>query len=673
MQIEIAKMERMSERGSSLLRLIQNSHTPLLDLLIRESVQNSLDAAKDQNSPIKYDISVKTFLTQSVTRHFKGIEQNLIRKFPSISYKSLVIRDWNTTGLTGPLHQDYISNNQYGNLLKLVYEISMPQEKKEAGGSWGLGKTVYFRAGIGLVVYYSRIKLDEGGYQSRLAACLVEDESKDDALLPDDQNHGLKRGIAWWGQPHNDESTKPVTNEKQINEILQAFNVNPFIEDETGTAIIIPFINESKLISTNDENKKTWWHTNIELYLNIALQRWYAPRIDNQYYKYGNYLEPSVNGDQITKETMEPVFSIINTLYTVASSDLIKPGSRLIDKKDINVKEVEIHRTLNDKSAGKVAFVKVNRDQLKMNVPDNKKSPFEYLDLQCSEDTNSPIVAYLRKPAMIVNFETEGKWTNGIDRTNSDEFIIAVFVPNSENLVTSLKNPISLEEYLRMGEKADHSSWNDIVLEDRKYTIVQRIQTRVASSIKEAYTTEDDKAKLSRSGALSKSLALLLLPPKGFGKSPNPGTKKPVHPDGNIPRRKGGKLHIVSTELENDGSITIDFEIVIPKDSNSFEIEIQVESEGNKKISGNEWEDEIGTRFPIEIKGIFINDSAANNGSKIIIDQLKTEKYGINHHITFQLNGFEGELSGKIKLSNYDPMVQASIRENLLMFKEVHK
>lgn len=46
MKIEIAEPGRMTQNGSSLLKLIQNNDMPILDLLVRESVQNSLDAAK---------------------------------------------------------------------------------------------------------------------------------------------------------------------------------------------------------------------------------------------------------------------------------------------------------------------------------------------------------------------------------------------------------------------------------------------------------------------------------------------------------------------------------------------------------------------------------------------------------------------------------------------------
>ena len=52
MRIEIAEHGRMTESGSSLLRLIQNQDIPLLDLLVRESVQNSLDAASNTSTKV---------------------------------------------------------------------------------------------------------------------------------------------------------------------------------------------------------------------------------------------------------------------------------------------------------------------------------------------------------------------------------------------------------------------------------------------------------------------------------------------------------------------------------------------------------------------------------------------------------------------------------------------
>lgn len=668
MHIEIAEMARMSERGSSLLRLIQNSHTPVLDLLIRESVQNSLDAAKKHDSPVYYDISIVEFNKHKAAKHFTGIQDKLISRFSGDIQKSIVIRDKNTVGLTGPLHQDYIKDNKFGNLLKLVYEISMPQEKKEAGGSWGLGKTVYFRAGIGLVIYYSRIKLKDGEYQSRLAACLVEDETKSDTLLPEPEK-GLKRGIAWWGEKHSENSTRPITNQEKINRILEDFNIEPYTGDETGTTIIIPFINEKKLIAKAEYSEEQWWHKDIEQYLNIALQRWYAPRINNEFYPYGSYLVPSVNNKLLTENNMEPIFSIIRSLYIAASSDLNNVYSTYIDKKDIQVKQIDIHKTLRDKTAGKVAFIKLDRDNLRMNVPENKRSPYEYLDLpKNGDDTNPPIICYLRKPGMIINYETEGKWTSGIDPTPSDEYIIGVFVPESKNLVIAPEEAMSLDEYLRRGEKADHSSWSDIMIGDKKFTIVERIQKRVSAAIRHAYNSKDERENLFRSGALSKSLAKVLLPPAGFGNQPSPGIKTEKPRSKSRRRNTGHKLEITNSSRAADGSIVLNFEITIPEKTMSLEIEAKIDSEGNKKITGDEWEseNEIGTKFPVVIRNITFDSS----NELLEIKLFRTKRYGSQNKVKVNMNGFSGRLSGKINLASSDPIIQAVLDETLHIIKE---
>lgn len=198
MKIEIAEHGRMTESGRSLLRLIQNQEMPLLDLLVRESVQNSLDAVNPEKPFVNVDFSVRQFNSKKLNKHFEQAADKLNQLFPSSvrKYDSLVITDSNTVGLTGPVQYKDVKNQNFGNCLKLIYEICKPQTEEGAGGSWGLGKTIYFRLGIGLVIYYSRI-YQNGRYKSRMAACLVEDETKTETIIPADK--GVRRGIAWWG------------------------------------------------------------------------------------------------------------------------------------------------------------------------------------------------------------------------------------------------------------------------------------------------------------------------------------------------------------------------------------------------------------------------------------------------------------------------------------------
>lgn len=171
--------------------------------------------------------------------------------------------------MTGPVRYEDVKNNFFGNLLKLVYEICKPQSNEGAGGSWGLGKTIYFRLGIGLVIYYSRI-CEKGKYQSRLAACLVENETQKDALIP--HSGGVKRGIAWWGKKENpfQKTTIPEDNEQEIQRILNVFGIPSYGAKETGTTIIIPYIDEEALLSevyakNEPVAEKPYWVTGLRI------------------------------------------------------------------------------------------------------------------------------------------------------------------------------------------------------------------------------------------------------------------------------------------------------------------------------------------------------------------------------------------------------------------------
>ena len=311
MDIELAEHSRMSESGSSLLRLIQNQDMPLLDLFIREAVQNALDAAKKDTTKVNVELLVGTFEAFKINNLLKGISDNLNKRYEAKSiYKYIAIRDSNTSGLTGPVSYKNVQDNKFGNLLKLVYENCKPQQQEGSGGSWGLGKTVYFRIGIGLVFYYSRIYQD-GKFQSRMAACLVEDETKPNALIK--QESGVKRGIAWWGKEVGKNATEPITDEKKIAEVLHFFNIEEYSGEETGTTIIVPYINDELLLNqvyaTNELiTEKPYWVNSIEEYLTVAIQRWYAPRLLNTQYKLGPYLYAKVNGKQITVIKMLPLF-----------------------------------------------------------------------------------------------------------------------------------------------------------------------------------------------------------------------------------------------------------------------------------------------------------------------------------------------------------------------------
>ena len=690
MKIEIAEHGRMTESGSSLLRLIQNQDMPLLDLLVREAVQNSLDATDGKHPFVNVDISIKKFKAKALNSHLEGVSDQLNTRYPDRKgdYQSLVISDTNTVGLTGPTTYDKVVGQNFGNLLKLVYEICKPQTNVGAGGSWGLGKTIYFRLGIGLVLYYSRIKA-KSGYESRLAACLVEDETKSNSIIP--SKGGVKRGIAWWGQynSHKDKTTVPLTNEKEISSILSVFGITPYSGDVTGTSIIIPYIDAQKLLQevypiNEEKENKPYWVDKIDEYLSIAFQRWYAPRILNTHYKHGAYLRPSVNQIGLRLAELQPLFRVIRDMYVYAYTDtrdddsfVSETGAELFCE-DIKIRDVFV----SSSSAGKFVYLKLNQEQLKMTPPENYNSPYQQITnrMIAMDNGNTPIVMYTRKPGMIVGYDFDGAWTHRMPKSSESEFIIGLFVINSSNTLKNVTNPktlnpLSMEEYIRMGEKADHASWSDWNINGTNPRAVSKIQNGVIKKIATQYKEHISDTTERTSLGLSRSLANILLPPTDFGRAPSPAPGPGPNPK--PPKKhKGGVSEISSPQFMDDG---IEVRFIASLSCGLSRMQLTVITDF-KKYDADTWEkdEEVGKPFPLEFRSLEvteIKESKKNahwrsvnlvlSDGPVFDDNLElsfapSEIFGVTSIAEIYSNQ-ECSIKGKAKFFSGDPSIRGSI------------
>ena len=599
MQIEIAKPERMSQSGQSLLRLIQNNDTPILDLLVRESIQNSMDARNLDSDYVDVRFKTGSFISKQLTVELDGVDKTMNKKYSSQKYDYLAIQDRNTVGLTGPLHDDEVEGNNFGNLLKLIYHISKPQENEGAGGSWGLGKTIYFRIGIGLVIYYSRIN-QNGIYKSRLAACLVEDETKKDSLIPSIKGK-TKRGLAWWGKQYygNENSTVPVEDERYIKQFLKIFNIEPYSGFETGTTIIIPYIDKDYLLENNRIERKDssgntiekYWDKSIEEYLTISVQRWFAPRLNNSKFKYGSFLRVFINENPIKKTDMEPVFQIVQSLYNRSNKNYVPYEEDILSDKEnaeVYIDEIKLNNVLKETRAGYSIYAKVNRKLLKMDPPFNKYSPAFYCNCEfLDSDYNRPIMMYTRKPGMIVSYENVGSWVDKINPTDQDHYLIGIFVLNSGNQLKNTGLNMSLEEYVRKGEMADHKSWGDQSIGRFNPRIVSKIQASVTKKIASKFSDIEPKNIKKSTSGLSKLLGELLLPPENFGNGPTIRAKRG---GGSSVTEKvsGGSLKLNPSVFTRE-SLLLTGVVKTKASQKTSLLYLQIDSDSSK-ISLDEWE-----------------------------------------------------------------------------------
>lgn len=684
MKIEIAQHERMSQSGKSLLKLIQNDNMPALDLLVRESVQNSLDAAKTGKGSVIVEFNTGEFNANKLNNYLEGITKNLNNKFPGDNYKYLEIRDSNTVGLTGPLYLEDVINNDFGNLQKLVYEISKPQSMEGAGGSWGLGKTVYYRMGIGLVFYYSRINVGNS-YASRLAACLVENEERRNAIIPKNMGR-IARGIAWWGQnnKYNKNTTIPLTNEDEIQEILDVFSIPPYRDKETGTCIIIPYIDEEKLLKAikKEDQSQAWWNNSIGGYIETSIQRWFAPRLDNKEYEHGRWLAVSINGEKIESRKMLPLFRVMQSLYNKTKLSNKEMPDDILNDIDCPQPFVIRLNTIfeNGPIAGYFSYCRLNAEQLLMTAPTNYPNPFIQIR-EDQDDYNKPIITFARKSGMIVGYETSSRWTSSIANTEDDEYIIGIFVANANNSLTIDGEKMTFNEYLRRCEKADHTSWIDWNTGGGNNTIVIKIQNRIRKLLAETYNEKKDNNEAELHSGLGRALAELLLPPEDFGHA---GSGKPRK--GNIKistKSKGYGIKTIDKFIYENGMRKIDFEIYCGKKYKTFILKLQVKTETDS-LDANTWEKSqvIGKPFPFQLARIKItkiktglagqplkpenlvllekNHSIEDNNVHLI--RLESDKYKIPYGISINLKQTTGyTLYGSIYLSGKETFYQGNL------------
>lgn len=682
--------------GSVTLKSLQNDNVPELDLLVREAIQNSSDASLSQPGPVfAVNFTARTFCPAKFNSYLTDIEDYLNARFPGDCAHFLEIRDVMTSGLTGHTKKADIKKEDHGNFFKLIYDTGKRQTQSGAGGNWGFGKSVYYRVGIGIVIFYSRIKIDTG-YESRLIVTLVEDESRKN---PDGTDATIlnrletkSAGKAWWGIRVG-EDLLPITDEEFINPVLDTFGLKPFKGTETGTSVIIPYIDPQKLLADvipadaeirDDvrEHLETVWTTELTDYLRLAIQKWYAPKIQNTELRNiigcnKKMLIASVNGVSMQRQKMLPFFRLVQELYTTALARTFGTEYKSSWLPQIECLAVNIQKYFErGTTSGYVAAVKITRDEL--NCGQNVLSPYVYIGKYEAEGgVNEPIVMFARDPGMVIDYSITGPWVKNISPPeNEDEFLFAFYMPDTaKRLKDGLPVPAdigTLGEYLRECEASDHMGWDD----PAKMQIVTRIQRNTVNQINQKFVKGADTKVEATASKLAAVLGRSLLPRVGYGKKKREG--------GGGGPGGGGKIKDLEFELlsmtVSGNEIEIPFCLKLAHSKKNAELELIVASEGGW-ITPSSWQNDIGTVFPASIQSLTVQTIATNiepvpitvnDGCTCQKHEYETEKFSIclmsaseSHQLTsVKVNALISnmEMRGILRLKAYDKKYRFSIK-----------
>lgn len=572
---KIHERSNMSFTGSKVLKSIMDTTTPGMDILVRESIQNSMDAVLDNASYGRVSFNYGVFSSEDLSCKLDLIDQKLNTFYPNKTYEFLAISDTNTCGLLGEPYFDPDDETTPHNLYNLVYDFMNGKDDENAGGSWGIGKSVYYRYGAGICFYYSRT-YENNRYIHKLAGALIQDEKKNECLL------GKKSsGIAFFGNLNEQNLSIPIYNEIEINEFLSVFNLKTFENDRTGTIVIIPYLNKKELIGHRINHNSCSWDNDVIQSLKMAIQRWYFPKLNNKKYN-GKYLICGINNEKLE---LNEFFAVLQDLYNEDYENA--SYENIVHKNICNGKEV----------LGRLKYKKFSKDELCVETaPNNLPSPYVMLDIEeDSLEGNQEILFYTRKPGMIITYDVDkfGKFN-----IMNDEYLLGIFVLNDDLVIENEY----LGKYIRLTEKANHKEWLDGNFQDFTYYSKNKPFTKICNSIKRKLSEQflvNNVINLEGANSLyQKKLGKKLMPPEDYGDKPQP-QKRAFPPGPKIPGVTKTKQITLYFNGFKEEYLSYSFEVLL-KPQEHFECELNVKT-ANKVYSFNEWE-KFGFNLPCIFK-----------------------------------------------------------------------
>jgi|GEM_PF-2744275 len=570
--------------GHSVLTSIADESTPSVDLLVRESIQNSLDEIRKDAEFAKVDFSMGMFQTDVLASTMPDLEPHILKCVSVTKAHFLSISDINTNGLLG---MPYEREGKPNNLYNLVFHFrAADKTSAKKGGSWGIGKSVYYRYGIGLVFYYSRT-YEARDYQEKLVGVLIQDETEPNCIMNDFQGKP-STGICFIGDKKRHEGKEqcwPIMDGDQIAEFLSIFGISRFKEEETGTRVIIPFIDYSSLLSnSNYKGDDIHWRSEVfEDAFEMAIQRWWFPRLNNKAYK-GKRFVAHV-GNKQGKVELNPFFQHLQDLYNGENNDadvypITDPYSGTTD------------------ILGYLKVVKMTPSELGVEIPpDYYANPYAQVDVNNgSEPDNDIIFAYMRDFGLVVNYDAS--IIKSIT-TPQGLYLIALFVLNDQ--ASTPDKSETLGAYLKSSEQPNHKMWTDIPNNKKfpkfgKGYPFKKIFKKINQTLKEKYGEKTDPSQIAGPAALRKRIGEILLPPSDFGKEPDGGNGGHGGSGGKRVSKKRPYRMVNDARKGNLLGYIFHFHLSPGKEGHAFGSIVT----GGGSYTFSEWE-KLGFKMPVEV------------------------------------------------------------------------
>jgi hypothetical protein len=222
------------------IQLLGQPNLSILELLVRETTQNSWDARARKG---RVEIEFKHKLLQKNSRELRSLKENFFaqrptsKQFESLhrtlskdSIPLLIIRDINTAGLGGVTRADRApAEGTFNRYRRFLLNIGEQHHPELGGGAYGYGRSICFRASsCRTAVIYTRTDDDLDVPESRIVVVSYGPEFE--------KSSTRYTGRHWWTTAGSE--GLPTVGRK-ADQFAQSIGLKPYGENERGTTVAV--------------------------------------------------------------------------------------------------------------------------------------------------------------------------------------------------------------------------------------------------------------------------------------------------------------------------------------------------------------------------------------------------------------------------------------------------
>ena len=601
----------------------QNASTSL----VRETIQNSYDAALDKDNPsviVRFkikDISAKSFETYFKTEEGLSLYEHLacedLGKFafkPNGSQiRSLIIEDEGTTGLTG--HLDKNDARSGSSFVGFWWNDGISGKSRGAGGSHGVGKTTLTRV-TEMSTFFAITKRSDDLRRFLIGFSNLPYHRISSNVYVGYGRYGLDSGDAF----------NPIENASYIDGFLSNFSLS---RDQSGLTLLIPGIpSDVNYLSILTSSILEFYWPIIRGYLQIEI---YDETASQNYY---------LNADTIAESCEFLINQAVSENQAMLEiKERIKISSEIIKLRDSQSPLWFIGNSPRPETDAKKL--------IKLVFGKEDFSP-ENLDLMCDGFQNGELIGY--------RFKLELNPVTGAKHSGyADLFIKKIEIPLAKRthfirkqvIVSNQKSSISardvacfliiednlMSDYLVLAEEPAHTQWFHVRFNEQKEfksDAPLRFLMNLPDLIHRILTRDDEENR--RHDSVFADIFSIADPSAETTSRRKKRTKK-ENKRVIIPPPKKRPLIRVDKDQKNTGFKIVsvmEFETILQEEDLSLPIAIEVRAAYVSALGKTRsWKDyspidfEFVKNIPIKIEPIDAAELVSANGNKFLINVLK--------------------------------------------------